>query len=100
MIVERWKKFSGSPRTSVSSYLFHREKLELDSWIGPDLLLSDGSRKWPTARPATATSGTRLRSTDSRSHPSSEKTLARPSRRSKQAHLEQDSPERDLPWPQ
>src|SRR5712691_10930473 len=98
MITEKSKKFSRSPGTSRSSYLFHHEKLELDSWIGPDLLLSNGSRKWPTARPATATSGMRLRSTDSRSHPSSEKTLAQHCQRSKQAHLERDCPARALLW--
>ncbi len=96
--VEKVLKIPRDLKISRSSCLFHREKLELDSWIGPDLLLSDGSRKWPTARPATATSGTRLRSTDSRSHPSSEKTLAQHSQRSKQARLEQDCPARALLW--
>src|SRR3989442_12180823 len=83
MIEGRWKKFSKSQKGSKYSYLFHREKSELDSLTGPDLPRSDEFPNYRTMRPPTATSGMLLLSAASRPHQSWAKTLVPPFQRSK-----------------
>src|SRR2546425_1854040 len=98
MIEGRSKKFSKSQKASKYSYLFHREKSELDSLTGPDLPRSDEFPNYRTMRPPTATSGMLLLSAASRSHQSLEKTLVPHFQRSKPVRWELGYRARAQPW--